>query len=316
MHHRDRAAPLALDQLDRAEQRRACWRSRRPRSGTSDLDLRIDADLEPAVELDDVVVVDQRGGVGLLGIDRADPLGLPDRRSEKRLVGRNSSRRPCSSPRPSATGADSASRNAMKTGRRRHRAAFLRARPGARRPAPVGLLRSRSKRVHSIGIGRHVARRDAVAASFRRTRAKAGCRRCRRTGSPTISVAGSPCAALRNQRRPARKPGSTSRSNTPRRPRQRDPVRSSGRPASRIPARRVAALARDLSRSCKLEPKEAVRRERDDVGPFADRAEIACGRASRAARVPATATGRSRRPARSATGWRRRASPRPRYCRT
>ena len=54
------------------------------------------------------------------------------------------------------------------------------------------------------------------------------------------------------------------------------------------------------------EPEEAVGRERDQVGQLADRRESACARASPAARGPSTAESRSRRPAPSATGWRRR----------
>ena len=70
---------FALDQFDAAEQRRRIGKARDLGQEASHLDLGIDAGLQLPVDLDDIVVIDQRGAVGPLGLDRADVFGLPDR---------------------------------------------------------------------------------------------------------------------------------------------------------------------------------------------------------------------------------------------
>ena len=56
----DRAGLVAFDQFDAAEQRRRVGEAGDVGQEAADLDLRIDAGLELAIDLDDVVVVDQR----------------------------------------------------------------------------------------------------------------------------------------------------------------------------------------------------------------------------------------------------------------
>ena len=79
MNDRDRAGLVALDQFDAAEQRGRIGKARDFGQEAADLDLGIDAGFELSIDLDHIVVVHQRGAVGLLGLDRADAFGLPDR---------------------------------------------------------------------------------------------------------------------------------------------------------------------------------------------------------------------------------------------
>ncbi len=89
MDDRDRALALVVtfDQFDAAEQRRRVGEARDFGQEAADLDLGIDAGLELAIELHHIVVVHQRRAVGLLGFDGADVIGLPDR-----LVGKPAGR--------------------------------------------------------------------------------------------------------------------------------------------------------------------------------------------------------------------------------
>ena len=79
MHDRHRAFALAFDKFDAAQQRRRVGETGDFGQETAHLDLGIDAGFEFAIDLDDIVVVDQRGAVGLLGFDGADVLRLFDR---------------------------------------------------------------------------------------------------------------------------------------------------------------------------------------------------------------------------------------------
>ena len=77
---RARCVVLAFDQFDAAEQRRRVGEAGDLGQEAADLDLRIDAGLELAIDLDDIVVVDERRRVGLFGLDRAT---YRDRRLER-----------------------------------------------------------------------------------------------------------------------------------------------------------------------------------------------------------------------------------------
>ena len=79
MHHGDRAALATLRKLDRAEQGRGVLELRNVRQETSDLDLRIDADLQSPEELDHKALADQGRCIGLLGLHGTyvfDPLRM------------------------------------------------------------------------------------------------------------------------------------------------------------------------------------------------------------------------------------------------
>jgi hypothetical protein len=75
----DRALLVALDQLDAAEQRRRVGEVGDIGQEASHLDFGIEAGPNRPVDLDDAVVVHQRGAAGLVGLDDADMLRLPDR---------------------------------------------------------------------------------------------------------------------------------------------------------------------------------------------------------------------------------------------
>src|SRR5262249_13803983 len=71
VHDRDRAAPVLLDQLDGAEQRRRVLEIGDLGEKAPDCDFRIDAGLEAPKELHHQLAVDDRRAVRLLGVDRA-----------------------------------------------------------------------------------------------------------------------------------------------------------------------------------------------------------------------------------------------------
>ena len=75
----DRALLVAFDQFDAAEQRRRVGKVGDIGEEAPHLDFGIGAGLERPVDLDDIVVVHQGGAAGLVGLDGADVLGLPDR---------------------------------------------------------------------------------------------------------------------------------------------------------------------------------------------------------------------------------------------
>ena len=75
----DSATVVALDQFDGAEQCRRIGKVRDLGQEPSHLDLGIGACLQLAVDLDDIVVIDQRGTVRPVRLNHADVFGLPDR---------------------------------------------------------------------------------------------------------------------------------------------------------------------------------------------------------------------------------------------
>ena len=78
MNGRNGISLIALDQLGAAEQRRRIGKTRDFGQKAADLDLGIDAGFELAMELDHILVVDQCRAVGLFSFDDANVLRLLD----------------------------------------------------------------------------------------------------------------------------------------------------------------------------------------------------------------------------------------------
>ena len=72
MHHGTRATGFALVQFDRSQQSGRVLELRDVGEETTDLDFRMDAGCDAAEDFDNVVVVDDDAGVGLLAIDGKD----------------------------------------------------------------------------------------------------------------------------------------------------------------------------------------------------------------------------------------------------
>ena len=70
VHARDRRAVAVMHELDGAEQRRRVGKAGDAGEEAADLDLRIDARLELALQLDDVAVVDMQRRAQVAGLDR------------------------------------------------------------------------------------------------------------------------------------------------------------------------------------------------------------------------------------------------------
>ena len=79
MNDANRALLVALDQFDAAEQRWRIGKVRDVGEEAPHFDLGIGAGLKRPVDLDDMVVIHQGSAAGLVGLDGADVLGLPDR---------------------------------------------------------------------------------------------------------------------------------------------------------------------------------------------------------------------------------------------
>ena len=165
-------------------------------------DLRVDAGFELAIDFHDIFVVDQRRAVGLFGFNGANMLRRFDG-----LVGEAVGRPEFEAQAIFLDGQGlpqiaQQKRDEDLVGRDIQQRSFPRALPHRGESARVVAL---AIETHPLDLHRqHIARGRAALRWLRKTRARAGCRRYRRTGPPRSASAGSPSAERSGYQRRSR----------------------------------------------------------------------------------------------------------------